>query len=389
MKELIKGGGIVKHRGKNGKISIPVPKIEEPHIVYGDNDEGVGRGPGKPGDVIGREPKEGGESGNQAGNDPGEGQIINVDMEDILKLLQEDLKLPDLKPKPSETFEEIKIKYNNISKNGPNSLRHMRRTMKEAMKRIAASGDIDKKVFVPGLADPIRLISPLNSDFRYRQYAEVKIPSSNAVVFFARDWSGSMDQYRCDIVSDMSWWMDLWIRKFYKRVERVYVGHDTVAEECSEEKFYKYRMGGGTNCSSAMKLITSMFENRYKPETWNIYVFYFTDGDNWEQDNTEMMKVMKEHFKTDIVNLVGITQVLSWRYENSVKARIDQELESGNLPKGLIKTTSIGSADSVNASGSHGWTNPSNLSDEERNSQIMRAIKDIMSDSQSSGKKVA
>ena len=44
LKKFIKSGQIVKNRGKNGKVSITIPKIDIPHIVYGSNGEGVGRG---------------------------------------------------------------------------------------------------------------------------------------------------------------------------------------------------------------------------------------------------------------------------------------------------------------------------------------------------------
>jgi uncharacterized sporulation protein YeaH/YhbH (DUF444 family) len=256
---------------------------------------------------------------------------------------------------------------------GNNSLLHKRRTMKEALKRTASNGDMNKLVQVPGFADPIRVVVPIKSDFRFRQYSEIKIPSSNAVIFFARDWSGSMDKTRCEIVSDMAWWMDCFIRRYYKRVERVYVGHDTVAEECSEDKFYKHRMGGGTNCSSAMKLITSMFEHRYTPQKWNIYVFYFTDGDNWSEDNEQFVKLMKDHFKPEVTNLVGIAQIMSWSYQNSVKATIDEAIKSGALPKEVIKTTAIGNDTPTG----YGYSNPV-MSEEERNSQIMKAIKELL-----------
>jgi len=55
LKKFIKTGSVFRARGKNGKVSITIPKIDIPHIVYGDNGTGVGRGPGKPGDVIGRD----------------------------------------------------------------------------------------------------------------------------------------------------------------------------------------------------------------------------------------------------------------------------------------------------------------------------------------------
>ena len=65
LKKFIKTGKIFKNRGKNGKISISIPRIDIPHIVYGENNNGVGRGDVKPGDVIGKDDKSGQNKGNQ------------------------------------------------------------------------------------------------------------------------------------------------------------------------------------------------------------------------------------------------------------------------------------------------------------------------------------
>jgi uncharacterized sporulation protein YeaH/YhbH (DUF444 family) len=373
LKELIGRGSIFRSRGKNGQVQVPIPKIDIPHIVFGDTGEGVGRGPGKEGQVIGKEPGEG--EGGGAGQGEGDVQYVNVDMEEIIRFLKEELKLPDMKPKPTATYEEIKIKYTDIAKTGPESLRHNRRTMKEALKRTSAQGTADNLIHVPGYADPKKIVIPINTDRRYRQYREIKIPSSNAVIIFARDWSGSMDQVRCDIVSDMCWWIDCYIRKFYDKVQRVYVGHDTIAKEVSEDHFYRYRMGGGTNCSSALKLISEWWENRFKPQTWNIYLFYFTDGDNWDEDNNVFIKMLKERFGADICNLVGITQILSYSPQNSVLEKVNKALESGILDSNIVKTTEISSGGTPDK---YGWVNPSALSEDDRNAQIMRAIKDLL-----------
>ena len=218
LKKFIKSGQIVRNRGNNGKISITIPKIDIPHIVYGSGDDGVGRGEGKDGDVIGKdEPKKGKGS---AGQGESEGITISLDLEDVLKFMQEELKLPNLKKKTNETYDEIKIKYNNISLIGPESLRHNRRTLMQTLKRQAVEGTLSDLSYVPGLKDPVRILKPINEDKRYRQFNEIKIPSSNALIVFARDGSGSMDATKCDIVSDMSWWIDTWIRRFYDRVDR-------------------------------------------------------------------------------------------------------------------------------------------------------------------------
>ena len=42
LKKFIKSGQIVRNRGKNGKISISIPKIDIPHIVYGNSKDGAG-----------------------------------------------------------------------------------------------------------------------------------------------------------------------------------------------------------------------------------------------------------------------------------------------------------------------------------------------------------
>lgn len=381
LKRLIKSGAIVRSRPRGGKMTISIPEIEIPHFVFGNTGNGVGRGPGKEGDVIGRDPQPG--KGNQAGTDPGEGIDIQVDLDEVLKFMEEELKLPRMKPKPNETFEEIKIKYNDIAKTGPESLRHTRRTMLEALKRLAMTGDLDKLHMVPGSRIPHRLITPVNSDRRYRQYREIKIPSSNAVIFFARDCSGSMDDYRCDIVSDMAWWIDCWIRKFYKRVDRCYFVHDTVAKEVNEEQFYTYRYGGGTMCSSAFQAIADQLENRYPPEAYNVYIFYFSDGDNWGDDNEKMVKVIKEKLGPEIINMIGISQICSWRYQDSVKQYIDNALGSGTLNKSYIRTAYVGPEEKADDKGGFGFSNwgyKPDLTEEDRNEQIIEAIRKLLAE---------
>lgn len=372
LKKFIKSGQIVRSRGKNGKVSITIPKIDIPHIVYGSSPEGVGRGKGKDGDVIGKDPQKG--KGQGAGQEEAEGIVINLDLEEVLKFMQNELKLPNLKRKPNETFDEIKIKYNKISLIGPESLRHNRRTLRQTLKRQAAEGTLNQLSYVPGLKDPVRVLKPINDDKRYRQYNEIKIPSSNALIVFARDCSGSMDDAKCDVVSDMSWWIDTWIRRFYDRVDRLYICHDSTAMEVDEEKFYKYRFGGGTTCSSALKFITKQFENRYPPEKWNIYVFYFTDGENWDDDNNVFIKTLADEFKPHVVNFTGITQILSYSYENSVKHHVDTAISNKTLDGDYVRTVAIGGK--VDPKAGY-WTSPS-LTEEERNEQIMEAIKTLL-----------
>lgn len=369
LKKFIKSGQIVRSRGKNGKISVTIPKIDIPHIVYGSGNSGAGRGPGKEGDVIGRDPSKG--KGKKAGQQEAEGIEINLDLEEVLKFMQEELQLPNLQKKPNEIFDEVKIKYNKISLIGPESLRHNRRTLMQTMKRQAAEGTLNDLKIVPGSKDPVRVLQPIKEDKRYRQFSEIKIPSSNALIVFARDGSGSMDADKCEVVSDMAWWIDTWIRRFYDRVDRLYVWHDSTAMEVDEEKFYKYRYGGGTTCSSALKFVSKQFENRYPPEKWNVYVFYFTDGENWDDDNEVFIKTLAEEFKPHIVNFTGITQIYAYNYKDSVKECVDTAIAEGQLDSKYVRTASINSK--VSSMGTVALA-----SEDQRNQQIMQAIKNLL-----------
>lgn len=368
LKRLIKSGAIVRSRPKGGKMTISIPEIEIPHFVFGESGKGIARGPGKEGDVIGRDPQPG--KGNKAGDQSGEGINITVDLDDVLQFMEEELKLPRMEPKPNETFEEVKIKYNDISKTGPESLRHTRRTIMETLKRLAMTKNLEKMHQIPGMKMPIRLITPINSDRRYRQYKEIRIPSSNAVIFFARDCSGSMDDFRCDIVSDMAWWIDCWIRRFYKRVDRCYFVHDTRAMEVNEDDFYKVRYMGGTLCSSVFKSIAEQLENRYPPEAFNIYLFYFTDGDNWEGDNEKVVKIINEQLGPNVVNMIGVSQICSWNYMDSFKKSIDE-----NIKHDYLRSVDIGSEQNTK---SPAWNYRPDMDDETRNNQIIDAIRHLL-----------
>ena len=367
LKRLQKTGAIVRERPKGGKLSISIPQIDEPHFVFGDTGGGLGRGPGKEGDIVGRDPQPGEKGGDNSSSD---GIIIQIDMEEMLKFMEDDLKLPKMKPKPSETFDEIKIKYTNVSKVGLNSLRHLRRTMKEAIKRTCSIDGDGDLMMVPGSKVPLKVVTPIKEDFRFRQYKEIRLPSSNAVILFARDCSGSMDAERCDIVSDMSWWLDCWIKRFYKRVDRRYFVHDTLAKEVNEETFYRYRMAGGTMCSSVFELMAEQLKDRYPPEKYNIYIFYFTDGENWDQaDNAKVVKIMKEKMGDNVVNMIGITQVMARQKSDSVKEYIDEAIKMRQLTD-CVKTVEIG-------------IGGLNLAEEDRNNQILNGIKTLLSDKNS------
>jgi uncharacterized sporulation protein YeaH/YhbH (DUF444 family) len=63
--------------------------------------------------------------------------------------------------------------------------------------------------------------------------------------------------------------------------------HDAEAREVDQETFYHTRESGGTVISSAYKLCDRMLTRSFPADEWNVYLFHFSDGDNWSQGDTE------------------------------------------------------------------------------------------------------
>jgi uncharacterized sporulation protein YeaH/YhbH (DUF444 family) len=377
LKKHISTGQIFRRRGKDGFIGLPIPQINLPHIRYGGGDTGVGRGPGDKGDKVGEEPGKGNGQGGKPGEGASDGMIVNVDLRKIMQELKTELELPNIRKKTNETYEEIKIKYNGLSKVGPASLLHKRKTMLACMKRMASLGKLEETVFVPGLRQAIPILTPITDDKRYRQWNEIKIPSSNAVIFFARDISGSMDVFKCDIVNDIAWWIDCWIQCFYDKVQRCYVMHDTEAKEVDEKRFYKQRYGGGTLCSSAMQYISEQLKHRFPPEKWNVYVFYFSDGDNFPGDNEKFVKIIKEKMPPNVVNLVGVTEILPSPYSfgGTLKTHVDKCIGDNTLDNMFVRTAAVADTEKKNA-GYYYWAQQMN--EEARNQAIKNVLKELL-----------
>jgi uncharacterized sporulation protein YeaH/YhbH (DUF444 family) len=375
LKRHIQTGEIFGQRPNGrGALSIPIKRIELPYITHGEEKDGVGSGPGKPGDVIGKKPGKGdGKGGHKPGTNPGEGMLVDVDMEEIWKELQEELKLPNMQPKDTPTWEDIEVKYNGISRLGPRSLLHPRRTFKECLKReIAQTGGKLEKKIVPGCNRPVTVFHPIKDDFRYRQYNEIKKPSSNAAIFFVRDGSGSMDDNKCEIVSDVSFWIDAWIRRFYKTTKKIYVWHDTEAKELSEKKFYNLRYGGGTYATSAMEFVERQLYHRVPPQKWNIYVFYFGDGETFGRDNDAFVELLKTKLGPQAINLTGVVQILSYSYTGTLKHSIDLALESGKLDKKFVRTVSVGDEKD------HGYGSYQTMTPEQKGQAVKKAISALL-----------
>lgn len=273
--------------GKQGKkyISIPLPQIDIPHFRYNTKQQGgIASGGGDVGTPLSPADAEGTQ---KAGDLPGEHVLeVDVSFEELAELLQEELELPNIKPRGGAEIVSAKNIYRGIRSLGPESLRHTKRTYKQALKRQLMTGNYNPE-------NPV--IIPYREDRRYRSFKELKIPQSRAIILYMMDVSGSMGGQQKELVRLESFWIDTWLRSQYKGVESRYIIHDATAKEVDRETFFHTRESGGTIISSAYKLCLELVDRYYDPNEWNIYPFHFSDGDNWSGSDTQTcMRLLKE-----------------------------------------------------------------------------------------------
>jgi uncharacterized protein len=302
LKNYIKKGELVGKQGKD-KITIPVPRIDLPQFRFGDKSKGgVGQGPGEPGDPVSGDPKDGQGEPGQAGQEGGEhGLDVDITMDELADMLGEELELPRIEPRGNKLVTH-RIKYTGINTVGPESLRHFKRTYKQALRRQLSSGVYDPK-------NPV--IVPIRDDRRYRTFKVEEKPQANAAIIYMMDVSGSMGEEQKEIVRIESFWLDAWLRRNYDGVQTRFIIHDAVAKEVDRDTFFHTRESGGTMISSAYRLCADIIDNDYPVESWNIYPFHFSDGDNWSIDDTRLcLGLLRERILTK-ANQFGYGQVES------------------------------------------------------------------------------
>jgi uncharacterized sporulation protein YeaH/YhbH (DUF444 family) len=227
---------------------------------------------------------------------------VDISLDDLAEIMGEELALPRIEPKGRESLETVKDRYTGIRPVGPESLRHFRRTYKQALRRMVASDLYSNQAPV---------VVPIREDKRYRAWTEVKQPQANAVIIYMMDVSGSMGDEQKEIVRIESFWLDTWLRSQYQGIESRYIIHDASAREVDHHTFFHTRESGGTMISSAYKLCAKLIEDHYPVEEWNIYPFHFSDGDNWSSEDTqECMRTLRDKL-LPASNFFGYGQVES------------------------------------------------------------------------------
>ncbi|MFB3819135.1 MAG: DUF444 family protein [Candidatus Methylomirabilales bacterium] len=274
MRKYLSHGELIGKRGKD-LVSIPVPQLEIPRFRFGRAASGVGQGQGAPGDPVALDPH--GDGRGAAGADPGEHLLeVELSLEDLAAILGEELALPRIQPRGKKNIAATRDRYTGIARTGPESLRHFKRSFRQALRRQITSGSYDP-------ADP--RVWPVKEDTRYRSWKATPEPRANAVIIYMMDVSGSMGDEQKTLVRLASFWIDAWLTAQYRGVERRFVIHDAAAREVDQETFFHTRESGGTRISSAYDVCLRLMRESFPAAEYNVYAFHFTDGDNYGDDN--------------------------------------------------------------------------------------------------------
>lgn len=338
---IIAEQSIITRKGKQ-IIKVPIKIIDIPHFRPKKGKDGgglgIGQGSGQPGDVFDERPIQGGDSPGGVGSEPGVDYIeTEVDLEELIEFMLEDLGLPRLEPrKIRELMIEFGLKLRGVTDEGPPPLLELELTGTEGLKRFFAyleylkqktgRSDLDcgdaLKQSRGVLNDALKLLNDPNfksnskevepfpileqPDLRYRNYEKDEKPQSKVVVFAMMDVSGSMDTQKKYHARSMLFWLVEFLRRIYQKVEIRFIVHEATARLVDEDNFFKTATTGGTECWTAYSLANSLIDSEYPVSEWNVYLWHFSDGDDFSPERTihEMSKSVAKG-----VNMIGFGQI--------------------------------------------------------------------------------
>lgn len=320
--ELIAGPDLITGPQER-TVQVPVRLLEHARfrLADGRSQSGAGQGEGQPGDVLQTgQPEQEGDGGQfgEGGNDDGEVKLLlEFSIDDVMDWVWDELKLPDMKPKPGARIDEIELIREGWDKRGARSRLDRRRTIKEAIKRRAVQ------------VDPVPFT---NDDLRFRQIVTRHRPSTSAVIFFVIDVSASMTQIERKLAKSFFFFALQGIRRKYAKVETRFIAHTTHAWEFTEGEFFQVSGIGGTIASSAFRLALELVRKELDPAHNNIYMFYASDGENFTEDRAAASETLTE--LGGMLNYIGYVETLPGvpRSLETEMRRLCSDLERRGVP---------------------------------------------------------
>lgn len=332
--------------GKDGKkkFRIPVRGIKEYKFVYGENGtKKVGSAHGKDverGQVIGE--KEEGQAGkpDKPGDQAGEEFYeVELTLEQLADYLFKDLELPNFEKKKNANIVSKKIKRKGYRPQGIRPRLDKKKTVIQKLKRKNKAKRMGK------LDEDGDEFSFNEKDLRYRHYKVHEKKTSNAVIVFLMDISGSMTKKKKFLARSFFFLLYHFIRSRYDQVDIVFLAHDVEAYEVNEEQFFGRGSSGGTMVSSGLQAVNEVIKTRYHPSSWNVYTFQCSDGDNWPADNDKTIEEAKKII--DSCQFFGYCEIepsqerVAWLNESALY-KVYQPLESSGF-----KCTEIHTKDDI------------------------------------------
>jgi hypothetical protein len=318
--------------GKKDFVVI-VPTTTEPKLYHhspSDEEETGGSGSGDEGEVIGESPAQP-EQGEGDGSGPGQGDDSGHDITsqayDLGRILTQQFQLPNLKDKGKKrSF--TKFSYDLTDRHsGYGQVLDKKATLQKVIKTNILLGNIDghEPVDTTGL-----LVSP--QDSIYRILSKEIDYENQAIVFFIRDYSGSMQGAPSEVINTQHLFIYSWLMYQYKNnVESRFILHDSKAKEVPD--FYTYhnsQVAGGTNVYPAFQLVNKLITEEMLYRDNNIYIFYGTDGDDWEEDGKQALEEINKLL--GFANRIGITIARnSWSLSNMTT--VERYIDNSKLLK--------------------------------------------------------
>lgn len=311
--------------GRGGRITIPGRGLREPFLHH-DDDTGSrdfvlpGNREYVPGDTIARPPGGPGR-GDQAGDEPGEGEgrdsfAFVLSRDEFLALFFDDLELPNLERTRFGEVTMERTRRAGYSRDGvPGNLSPAMTVRMSIARRIALRGglaeqieELERKL---DAADPLaraelqheierlarrRAGLPFLEDVdrRYRARAPMPSPATRAVMLCLMDVSGSMDERKKDLAKRFFTLLYLFLERKYGQVDIVFIRHTETAEEVDERTFFHDPQSGGTLVLPALELAHKVIQARYLAADWNIYLAQASDGDCGSDDGARSAAYVRD-----------------------------------------------------------------------------------------------
>jgi len=320
------GSRSIKDADEGGEVVLPAQGVHEP--TFRRSSSGGTRDyllPGNKeyvaGDTIPR-PQGGDGGGGSEGSPDGEGEDdfrFALSRDEFVDLFLEDLELPDLAKRRVVNAEAMVYSRAGYSVSGSPANLALNRTVRNSLSRRIAlrrpkpeelqalrdaieALDPDDKANRTALEEElarklrrtgvIPYIDPL--DVRYRRFEAHPKPVAQAVMFCLMDVSGSMTEHMKDLAKRFYVLLYIFLKRRYKNVDVVFIRHTHQASEVDEDTFFNSPETGGTVVSTALEEMQRVIDDRYSPDSWNIYAAQASDGDNTASDNDKTAALLTQ-----------------------------------------------------------------------------------------------